>query len=125
MAQKIVFLDDDSGTLKIAQNILVNDGYEVHTFTEPQDAFDFLDHNQVDLLVTDIMMPAMNGVEAVKNLRKRHAPESLKIIFLTGIFNQDQSEGSGVKVEEEEFEIIRKPIEPQRLMDIVRNVLTT
>lgn len=117
-------IDDEEGTLLLTKNILVNEGYDVKAFSDPQEACIFIDDNSVDLLIIDIMMPTMNGVEMVKNLSQNQSDLNLKVIFLTGILSSSLPESEGITVDGQKYSVISKPIEPQLLMSTVEKIIS-
>ncbi|MDE7454423.1 MAG: response regulator transcription factor [Clostridia bacterium] len=65
----ILVVEDDKNTRKLITTILGNYGYSTLEATNGVEALDVLDHNHVDLMVLDVMMPKMDGYELAKTLR--------------------------------------------------------
>ena len=65
----ILVVEDDKNTRKLLTTILKNHGYNTFEATNGEEALDVLDHNHVDLMVLDVMMPHMDGFELTKTLR--------------------------------------------------------
>ncbi len=65
----ILAVEDDKNTRKLLTTILKNNGYNVLTATNGEEALDVLDHNHVDLMVIDVMMPVMDGYQLTQILR--------------------------------------------------------
>ncbi|MCH5152606.1 MAG: response regulator transcription factor [Clostridiales bacterium] len=65
----ILVVEDDKNTRKLLTTILKNHGYNTLEATNGEEALDVLDHNHVDLMVLDVMMPRMDGFELTKTLR--------------------------------------------------------
>ncbi len=65
----ILIVEDDKNTRKLLDTILSNHGYHTITATNGEEALEILDHNHVDLIVLDIMMPVMDGYELTRVLR--------------------------------------------------------
>lgn len=80
MKHRILFLDDETNILNTMKRLLRNEPYELSFFTEGVQALDFLKDNWVSVIVSDMRMPKMNGVEFLK---KAHSlcPDSVKIIL--------------------------------------------
>lgn len=66
----ILVVEDDKNTRKLLTTILGNHGYNTLEATNGEQALDVLDHNHVDLMVLDVMMPKMDGFELTKTLRE-------------------------------------------------------
>lgn len=65
----ILAVEDDKNTRKLLVTVLKNNGYNVLTAENGEEALEVLEHNHVDLMVIDVMMPIMNGYELTKVLR--------------------------------------------------------
>ena len=65
----ILVVEDDKNTRKLLTTILKNHGYNTLEATNGEDALNVMDHNHVDLMVLDVMMPKMDGFELTKTLR--------------------------------------------------------
>lgn len=65
----ILIAEDDPNTRKLLSAVLKSNGYNVLTSVDGMDALDVLEHNHVDLMVIDVMMPKMNGYELTQTLR--------------------------------------------------------
>src|SRR2546422_1417052 len=69
---KILVVDDDPELQTLIRSSLESDGHTVLQAMEPDVALAALDREAVDLVITDFMMPKMNGVEFLERLRLRH-----------------------------------------------------
>lgn len=67
---KILVVEDDKNTAKLMKAILTHAGYDTFTAGNGLEALDFLDSQQVDLIVLDVMMPKMDGYEFTETMRK-------------------------------------------------------
>lgn len=80
--KKVLVLDDEQVVLDACQDILEGSGLEVLTTTSVEECFGIANEGELDLFVTDIMMPELNGVEVVERLRKTNP--HLTVIVITG-----------------------------------------
>ena len=78
----ILLAEDDESLRKFLAQALVKAGHEVTDFGDGGDAFECLKGFRFDLLVTDIVMPGMDGIELAK--RAAELNNALKIMFITG-----------------------------------------
>lgn len=78
---RILVVEDDRNTQKLMQAILRHDGYEVFTADNGEDALTFMDEQQIDLIVLDIMMPKMDGYQFTECLRD--AGDDTPILMVT------------------------------------------
>ena len=80
---RILIVDDDPVVLEIMKSFVATFGYPYLTAGNGREALDILDREEVNLLVTDIKMPEMDGIELLRQCRKRH-PE-IGVIVVTGL----------------------------------------
>lgn len=79
---RVLVVDDDPDLLAVSQKVLTKAGYEVHSAEDGADAIERLDRTDFDLVVSDVDMPRIDGVQLLKTVRdtERHTP----FIFITG-----------------------------------------
>jgi len=83
MARKILVVDDEQDILLLVRITLEAEGYEVITAVNGREAVDRLVADKPDLLVTDVMMPEMDGFEVLENLKQNVETEGIPVIMLT------------------------------------------
>jgi two-component system alkaline phosphatase synthesis response regulator PhoP len=112
-AQKVLVVDDEEPILELLKYNLEKQGYDVRTATDGQIAIDTAKKFQPDLVLLDIMMPRMDGVEACRQLRSIPELQNTFIVFLTAR-SEEYSEVAGFDVGADDY--ITKPIKPRALM---------
>jgi two-component system alkaline phosphatase synthesis response regulator PhoP len=112
-AQKVLVVDDEEPILELLKYNLEKQGYDVRTATDGQIAIDTAKKFQPDLVLLDIMMPRMDGVEACRQLRAIPELQNTFIVFLTAR-SEEYSEVAGFDVGADDY--ITKPIKPRALM---------
>lgn len=85
MSERILILDDEESILDIMVQLLAPQGYECHTEKSPLRAVERISHEDFALLLTDVRMPEMNGIEVVRQARAQ-SPE-LSIIVVTALMD--------------------------------------
>lgn len=113
-AKKILILDDEEVILRTCTDILDGTGFEVVTTTSVQECFAIAGGGDVDLFVTDIMMPELNGVEVIRRLRKSNP--GLTVVVITGYPSMDTAR-EVMKLGA--YDYIPKPFTPKELRDTV------
>lgn len=119
MAQRILIIDDDIMNLKMEQYILENT-YDVICAKSGEEGLDMLHKNAVDLVLLDLYMPNMNGLQVLQKIREDKAISDVKVIFLTA---------SGMKTDVTEairlgaLDFIKKPFVPTELLERIKRVL--
>lgn len=114
---RILVVDDDSVNLQVMRNHLSSEGFAVETAAGGADALDRIGRTGFDLVILDLMMPAMSGLELCGEVRKRFSLVELPIIFLTarhGINDLVICFGSGAN------DYLYKPVERDELLARVR-----
>lgn len=83
MAQKIIIVDDSNAIRQSVSFILKENGYETMEACDGQDGLNKLKSEKVDLIITDVNMPNMDGITMVKELRATDIHKFTPIIVLT------------------------------------------
>jgi two-component system cell cycle response regulator len=107
----VMIVDDDVSILDILRQSLCLEGYTCEAFTRGDDALDALERRPAEVLLTDIVMPGMRGLELVS--RAKHLHPSLTAIVMTGFveeFSYDEAIRSGAA------DFIKKPFTVQELL---------
>lgn len=89
MAPRVLIADDDAWILRMVSTVLEKRGYTVETATDGEDALARAIANTPDLVITDVMMPRMDGWSLVRALRARPEMGVLPVIFLTALSSDD------------------------------------
>lgn len=112
--KKVLVLDDDRVVLDTCRDILEETELEVVTTTSVEECFNIANAGDIDLFVTDIMMPELNGVEVVKRLRKNNL--HLTVIVITGFPSMDTAR-KFMKLGA--YDYIPKPFTPEEFREAV------
>jgi DNA-binding response OmpR family regulator len=81
--KRILVVEDEEEIRKTIAEILENSGYEVRLAFDGQQALDYLETEIPDLVLSDIMMPNINGYHVLKCIRNKFVTEPIPFIFLT------------------------------------------
>ncbi|NDV19581.1 response regulator [Pseudodesulfovibrio sp. JC047] len=82
---KVLIAEDDRISQKLAVKIVEEQGHAVFVSPHGRHAYETLIHNDIDLLLTDIMMPEMDGQQLIKTLRADHRFVNLPIIIMSAV----------------------------------------
>ena len=115
---RIFVVDDDQISLKNLRRILEKAGYKVFTFSSPLRALTRLEEDNCDLLITDLKMPFMNGLELFNRAQRIHP--SMEAIIITGYASL---EGAVEATKEGAFHYLAKPFHPDQLKSLVKQAL--
>jgi len=114
---RILIVDDDRPSLKMTAFLLREEGYTVFTADNGQDALRMIEEKNPDLLVLDVMMPGMDGLEVTRRIRRS---TNLPIIILSAK-GETSDRVTGLDVGADDY--LAKPFEPSELLARVRAVL--
>lgn len=120
MGGKVLIVDDSTMVRQMVSFTLKEAGFDVVEAENGQDALNKLGSHCVDLIVTDLNMPVMDGITLIQNVRKQAAMKSKPILMLTteGLASKkEQGKAAGATG------WIVKPFEPQKLLQTVAKVL--
>lgn len=120
MEKKILIADDDTGTKDIIKLALKKEGYEVVEASNGREAVDKFKEEIPDLIILDIGMPEIDGIEASRRMKLLTEPWTIPIIFVTAA---DSMEQKLLGLREGAFDYITKPFHPQELLARVENAL--
>ena len=82
---RVLIVDDDPQVRKILERMLVGLGSQVQTASDGQQALEIAPEFQPDLVILDIMMPGMSGIEVCRNLRKTLPQQKFQILLVISI----------------------------------------
>lgn len=85
----ILLVDDDPLLNRMYQVKLSEDGYNIEIAANGEEALIKARKHKPDLILLDLMMPKMNGIEALKELKKDETTKDIKIIILTNLDDKD------------------------------------
>jgi two-component system chemotaxis response regulator CheY len=120
MARNVLVVDDEHLIRQIISIILKSAGYKVVEAVSGNDAFSKMTGRDFALVITDLRMPGMDGIEFIKQLRSESAYRSVPVIMLTSEFSdfkKSEAEIAGVS------EWIVKPFIRQQLLQTVRKFM--
>ena len=117
---QILLVDDEPDILEIVGYNLSSEGYNVITAENGSDAVKLAKKNKPHLIILDVMMPEMDGIEACEQIRKIPGMEETIITFLTAR-GEDYSQMAGFDAGADDY--ITKPIKPKVLVSKVKALL--
>ncbi|GGG95167.1 DNA-binding response regulator [Parapedobacter pyrenivorans] len=118
--QKILVVDDEPDIVELIAYNLKREGYQVHTASNGQEAVTTAKKIMPDLIILDVMMPKMDGIEACRIMRAMPEFKSTFMVFLTAR-SEEYSEIAGFNVGADDY--IAKPIKPRALLSRINAIL--
>jgi DNA-binding response OmpR family regulator len=120
MPHKILVVDDDADIRDLVATKLESSGYEVETAGDGVTGLELAANNGYSLVISDIMMPGMSGVDMVRMMRSADPPISVPVILLTAK-NQERDIESGFAAGIADYVV--KPFSPRELAARVAGIL--
>ncbi len=120
MPKKILAVDDDVAIVRMIEFKLKAAGLEVICAFNGQEALDKIAGDKPDLLITDINMPQMTGIELVRQLKKSVQTRDIPVIILTARGEDEQRE-EAMQIGANVF--VNKPFSPGKLLEIVQGMM--
>lgn len=118
--QTILLVDDEPDILEFVSYNLSKEGYNVFTSSNGKDAIDIAIKEKPDLIILDVMMPDLDGIETCRVIRETPELKSTLIAFLTAR-NEDYSQIAGFDAGADDY--INKPIKPRVLVSRIKALL--
>lgn len=118
--RKILVVDDEENARIGLTKLLTQEGYDVDSAADGQEALDRLNARPVHLVISDINMPGMNGLTFLRELNRRHPGTA--VIMITA-FGEVESYLEAMNLGA--FEYLHKPIRVDELKSVMKKVLAT
>ena len=120
MSGKILLVDDEPGLREAVQAYLEDSGFEVNVASNANEGWDILQLGLPDLVITDVMMPQVDGYQFLQKLRDEPRFKALPVVFLTAKgMTTDRIQGYQAGCDA----YLSKPFDPEELVAIVENLL--
>lgn len=116
----ILVVDDDAMNLKMLEMMLTKKGYEVKKADSGQAALALLQSEKIELVLLDVEMPGMSGIETLDAIRARQELAQVPVLFLSASEEMESAVANG---EYAVHGFIKKPMLPPRLYESVENAL--
>lgn len=121
MKQSVLVIDDDVGVGTMIRLMLDDEGYRVISVTDARDGLRKLTAERVDLIITDIIMPDMEGIELI--VRVRNAHPTVRIVAISGGGRSHNADFLKFAQRLGADAVLAKPFRREDLMEVVRKVL--
>jgi two-component system alkaline phosphatase synthesis response regulator PhoP len=120
MSKKILVIEDDPASLRLTQYILEHRDYEVLTAVNGLDGLKKAQSEEPDLVVTDIMLPGMDGFDICYQLRAEPRTAKIPVLMLSAKAREADKE-TGLKVGADGY--ITKPVDPEEIISRIEALL--
>jgi CheY-like chemotaxis protein len=118
--KSILIVDDNQANLKLARVLLEGEGFDTRTAVDAEEALDALQNFKPDLILMDIQLPGIDGLELTRQLKARPATKDIRIVALTAY----AMKGDEQKARDAGCDgYITKPIDTRTLSDTIARYL--
>ncbi len=117
MNEKILVVDDNPDLRELAETILVTQGYDVTVASDGKEAIGIFDRSDLDLIVSDVAMPEMDGFALLEAVRSREAGAGVPFLFLSA-YSQKANLTQARRLAVDDY--LFKPFDAQELLEAVR-----
>lgn len=121
MGQKILLLDDEIDFTELTGTLLEFHDFQVRTYNDPELMLNELEKEHYDLIVTDLMMPNIDGFEVIKQIKEKEGYKSTPIIVLSAKPLTDEERKFLFK---NKVLFLMKPFEPLGLVEEIKQLLS-
>ena len=118
--KKILIVDDEKDILEFLSYNLKKEGFSIYTASDGLEGLEKTKKIKPDLIIVDLMMPKMNGIEMCENIRNDKKLSSVIILFLTAR-SEDYTQIAALDSGADDF--LKKPIKPKLLISKVKSIM--
>ena len=120
MKEKILIVEDEKDIIKMLEYNLKKEGFRVVDARDGEDALDLANRENPDLILLDLMLPGMDGLEVCKALKKENKTGSIPVIMLTAK-SQESDKVVGLELGADDY--VTKPFSPRELIARIKAVM--
>lgn len=117
MNKKILIVDDESDMIDVLRDLLEMEGYDVFSAYNSESALIIFNEMQPDLIMTDMMMPGMNGLYLIRKIREGSHNPTIPIILFTSMVSLKDYKDGGWQV------FIKKPTNIDIILESINDLL--
>ena len=111
--RSILIVDDEFGLAEMLRDMLRDEGYDVCLAINGRLALDILGERTIDLVITDIMMPVMDGVELATAIRRSDSHRDIPVVIMTSLPSLPRQQSDLFDA------VLRKPFTPDLLLSTI------
>ncbi|MGB8223500.1 MAG: sigma-54 dependent transcriptional regulator [Polyangiales bacterium] len=122
MVATVLVVDDEKNIRRTLRMVLEGAGFNTLDAASAEECLDTLEHNEVDLVILDVRLPKMSGIEALQNIRSQPETRKLPVLMVSGHASVAEAV-QAVQLGATDF--FEKPLDRDRVLVTVRNALKT
>lgn len=118
MAKKLLIVEDEETFRESLRRVLMQEGYEVDSVGSSEAALKILDEKNYELIITDIILPGVNGIQLLRKCREKNP--SVKFIIITAFASIETAVEA---IRNGAFDYLVKPIQHQEIKNTIKKAL--
>jgi len=118
---KILIVDDNKVNLYLLEILLTKNGYEVESTLNGAEALKKLRSKQFDLIISDILMPVMDGFQLCREVKGDDDLKDIPFVFYSSTYTDEKDKDFALKLGASKF--LRKPTEPDKFIRIIQEII--
>jgi two-component system alkaline phosphatase synthesis response regulator PhoP len=120
---RILLVDDDPLLVRMYQKKFENDGYEVITANDGEDVFQKLSTTRPDLILLDIMMPKMNGLQVLEQIKATEAIKTIPVVMLSNVSGSESDTMQALELGAVAY-LVKSNYTPKEVVQKVKEILS-
>lgn len=126
--QKVLIVDDDQNHVQLLKKRLEANGYQTITASDGVEGLNLAIHQRPDLVITDVLLPRMNGFKLVENLKSSPETNSIPVIMMSAVYVTDEDMARGFELGAETYVskadlALRKPLQEEMLLEAAAQLM--
>ena len=121
MKKRILLIEDDELIREMYASELAKNDFEVFAFSTGEEGLKVLEQNQFDLILLDIMLPGLNGLEILKEIKQNPLNKNVKVVLMTNL-GQETIIKEGFQLGADGY-LIKAAYNPDQIIQEVRNFI--
>ena len=117
--KRVLVIDNEEGICRMMEAVLGDAGYEVETRTRSSEAVEEFAPSRWDLVISDVKMPGLNGLEVLEKIKEKDP--AVPVVMITAYATVEMSIQA---LRRGAYDMLTKPFEPEELLYRVKNALT-
>jgi len=117
----IIVVDDEPDVAKVLEQLFIDDGFTVKVFENGKKALEEINKERPDLVVTDILMPMLNGLKLCEAIKSDHKTAKIPVILLTAVYREEHHVEMGFQHGADAY--FSKPFNPARVLEVAKQLL--
>jgi len=122
----VLVVDDEKKIRELLEMRLISEGYAVILGQNGEEGVELARKHMPDMIIMDVMMPRMDGAEAVRHIQEDPKTKNIPILFLTSIITKEEEneQAFGIQLDASKHKFMAKPFDTPALLAEIRAMIT-